>query len=804
MPHPLEVSPEALRRVCDPDTLGFETTHELAPVIGTVGQDRALQALDFGLEISSEGYNLFVTGAPGTGRSTTVLSRVRDMARSMPRGDDWCYVHNFADSYRPHAISLPAGMARQFAHDMDGLIEACKTEIPKVFDDDRYQQQRQQIINELERRRQALYEDLEGRARRLGLTVQFSPAGILTLPVTEGRPMTPEEYQALPDAVRAELRNRGEALQGDLVNFLQAVRDLERDTAERLQRLDKQSVLFAVGHLVRQLTERYADHPKVVEHLEAVQADIVENHAAFRPQPPQERPPLPFPRVEDPFSRYRVNVLVDRSGESGAPVVDEFNPTYYNLMGRIDYQAAFGTLSTDFRYIKAGALHHANGGFLVLQARDVLLNPFAYEGLKRALVCREVAMENIGEALSMVPTLTLRPEPIPLNVKVVLIGGHEVFRILYQFDETFRKLFRARADFDTEMERTPENTSIYAGFIRARVDDEGLAHFHKTAVAKVVEYGSRLREHQGRLSTLFGEMASLVSEASYWAKKAGSDLVLAEHVSRAIAAKEFRSSLYRDKLQGIIQEGTVKISTAGTAVGTINGLSVLDTGDYVFGVPSRITARVALGNSGVVNVEREIDLSGKIHSKGVMILSAYLAAKYAYNKPLSLSASLTFEQLYNEVDGDSASSTELYALLSALSGLPLRQDLAVTGSVNQWGEVQAVGGVQYKVEGFYDVCAARGLTGTQGVLIPASNLQHIMLREDVVEAVRAGRFHIYAVATIDQGIELLTGVPAGEAGPDGSYPPGTVNALVDQRLAEFATRLREFGKTDADGAKPSS
>lgn len=798
MPHPLELAPEALRRVCDPNALGFETTETLEPVIGTVGQNRALEALDFGLEIETNGYNMFVTGAAGSGRATTVLARVRTLAKDLPKGEDWCYVHNFTDSYRPMAINLPPGRGRQLAKDVESLIDQCKLEIPKVFDDDHYTQQRQQIINEVERKRQSFYQELEASAGKLGLTVQFSAAGIVTVPLTEGRPMTPEEYQALSEQVRTELRTRGEALQGDLVNFLQSVRDLDQDTVGRLQKLDRESVLFAVGHLVQNVVERYTDHPRVTNYLEALQSDIVENHQAFRPQPPAEQRPGPqMPRTEDPFNRYRVNTLVSRDGDAGAPVVYEFNPTYYNLMGRVDYQPAFGTLSTDFRLIKPGALHLANGGYLIVQARDLLTHPFAYEALKRSLVCREVTMENIGEATSMVPTLTLRPDPIPLNVKVVLIGTHEIYRMLYQVDETFQKLFRVRADFDTEMVRDASNTAIYAGFVRARIDEEQLLHFDKTAVAKVVEFGSRLREHQDRLTTLFGDLSSLVSEASYWAKKAGAPLVQAEHVAWAVSAKEFRTSLYRDKLQAIIKEGTIKISTEGTAIGQINGLSVLDTGDFTFGVPSRITARVSVGGDGVVNVEREIDLSGKIHSNGVMILSAFLASKFAQNKPLSLSASLTFEQLYNEVDGDSASSTELYALLSALSGLPLRQDLAVTGSVNQWGEVQAVGGVQHKIEGFFDVCSARGLTGAQGVIFPRANVTHMMLREDVVEAVRNGRFHVYAVSSIAEGIEILTGTPAGEANADGEYPEGTVNGLADQRLLAYARRLREFGKPEA-------
>ncbi len=801
MPHPLELPAAALRRVCDPDSLGFETTETISPAIGTVGQERAGDALTFGLEITAPGYNLFVSGAPGSGRATTVLARVQEVAKTLPPPDDWCYVNNFTDAYRPLAINLPAGMARQLAHDMAALVDQCKTDIPKVFEDDHYREQHQFIVSDLEKRRQAFYETLEAKAGQLGLTVQFSPAGIVTVPVLQGRPMTPEEYQALPDQTRDALRAQGETLQDDLVDFLQNVRDVEQSTIEKLQQLDRQSVLFAVGHWVQNLTQKYNEYPRVVSHLEAVQGDIVENHMAFRPHEEQRPPGMPpAPRGEDPFARYRVNVLVTREDGDGAPVVYEFHPSYYNLVGRVDYQPSFGTLSTDFRLIKPGALHHANGGFLIVQARDLLMNPFSWEGLKRCLVCREVSMENIGEANSMVPTLSVRPDPIPLNVKVVLIGNPTIFGLLYQNDETFQKLFKAKADFDTQMERDEQNIHTYAGFVRSRVDTEGLLHFHKSAVAKVVEYGSRLSEHQGRLSTRFGDTSDILTEASYWAKKTGVALVMAGHVQKAITQKEFRSSLPRDRMQQIMREGTIQISTEGAEVGQVNGLSVLDTGDFTFGMPSRITARVSLGNAGVVDIEREIEMSGRIHSKGVMILSAFLASRYAQDKPLSLSASLTFEQLYNDVDGDSASSTELYALLSALSGLPLRQDLAVTGSVNQRGEVQAVGGVQFKVEGYYDLCAARGLTGTQGVMIPWTNTSHIMLREDIVEAVQAGRFHLYSIHSIDEGIELLTGVPAGQLDADGCYPDGSVNALVNQRITDFAQRLRDFGR--AEGPPP--
>lgn len=806
--HAVRVAPEALRHVCDPDQLGFETTAEVQPAIGTVGQDRAQDAVLFGLEIGTQGYNLFVSGVPGTGRATTVVSHVQQIAAAMPAPPDLIYVHNFEDSYRPRAINLPAGRGVRLARDVDQLVEQCRREIPRVFESDSYQQRRQQLMTQLDRQREGLYQTLDEEASRRGLSVQFSPSGVATVPLIEGRPMTPEEYGALAEEARQRIRTVGESLQEHILTFMKAVRAAEQATLQEVRKLDRESVLFAVGHLVEQVAGSYEDVPAVVTFLESVQEDMVEHIDAFRPQ--TEGAPSPVAALmgaaqrppQDPTLRYRVNVAVSREANHGAPVVVEHNPTYYNLAGRIDYQPQFGTLSTDHRMIKPGALQRANGGFLVLQARDVLLNPFSWEALKRAIDTREAAIENIGEAMSLVPTVTLRPEPVPLHVKVILIGNPMVYNILFHQDEDFRKLFKVKADFDVEMERTAGTIAIYAGFVRCRVEQDNLLHFHKTGVAKVVEFGSRLLEHQHKLATRFTDIADLIAEASFWAKKDGSDLVMGRHVDRALEQKEFRSSLSRDKVQEIIHEGVIQIATTGQAIGQINGLSVLDSGDYVFGVPSRITAAVSLGSNGIFNVEREIEMSGKIHSKGVLILSSYLAHKYAQDKPLSLNASLTFEQLYNEVDGDSASSTELYCLLSALSGLPLAQNIAVTGSVNQRGEIQAVGGVQYKIEGFFDVCRAKGLTGDQGVLIPASNLEHLMLREDIVEAVRAGRFHIYTARSVDEGIELLTGAPAGELQPDGTYPEGSVNCLVEMRLWEYADRMRMFNKSDEGEGDP--
>jgi lon-related putative ATP-dependent protease len=592
---------------------------------------------------------------------------------------------------------------------------------------------------------------------------------------------------------------------------MRQMHQLEKDAAERVRQLDHEVALFAVGPLLEDLRERYAGHADILAFLRRVQNDLLEHLDDFRPSSSQE-PGAQVGLAEvaalqraDPLARYRVNVLVDNGRQPGAPVVFERNPTYYNLAGRVDYRAAFGAMVTDFHQIKPGAVQRANGGFLVLQALDVLRNPFSWEALKRALLSREAAIENLAEQISALPTATLRPAPIPLDLKVILIGSPEMYQALYHVDDNFRELFRVKADFAPEMAWDEEHVHNYAAFISQLARTESLRHFDRGGVARVVEYGARRREHQGKLSTRLLEIGDLVTEASFWAGKAGHELVQAEDVDRAVERKEYRSNLVEERLREVIAERTIAIATEGARVGQVNGLSVIELGDYTFGLPARVSARVALGRGSVQSIEREIELSGPIHSKGVLILSGYLAGTYAQRWPLALGATLTFEQSYSGVEGDLASSTELYALLSALSGVPLKQGIAVTGSVNQYGEVQAVGGVTHKIEGFYAVCRERGLTGEQGVAIPAANVRHLMLSEEVVAAVRAGRFHIWALRSIDEGLELLMGQPAGRREAEGEYPPGSVHRLVEDRLRAYAETAQAFGASTGgpDGREPN-
>jgi lon-related putative ATP-dependent protease len=789
------LSKKDLREYCDPNIFHFETTEEVPPLVGTIGQERGVKAIEFALSIKTPGFNLYVAGLPGTGKNSTIRSYVQKFAETERVPSDWCYVYNFADPVRPIAISLPPGMGRVFAKDMDELIESCKVEIPRAFESEEYERRRSKILSKFQEEREVAFTEIQKDAKEKGFAVQLTTAGIVTIPLVRGKPISPEEFAELPEKAKSELQSKSEVLQSEIRDALKRIRNLEKEARNKVDELDKEIALFAIGHLLEDLKEKYKEYPKVVKHLDAVEQDIIEHLEDFKPTEQKSEisvPGLEFLQKPPIFNRYKVNVLVNNSQLKGAPMVVEPNPTYYNLFGKLEYKAEFGAMVTDFSMIKPGAIHRANGGYLILQALDLLLNPFSWEALKRTIRSREARIENIGEQYRAVPAATLRPEPIPVNLKVILIGNPFIYHLLYYLDEDFKRLFKVKADFDTQMERNKEHIDRYAAFISARCRGLGLRHFDKTAVAKVVEYGSWLAGDKKKLSTRFMEIADLISEASFWAAQNGNKHVTAKDVQNAIEAKTFRSNMIEEKIQELIKESVILIDTEGAIEGQINGLSVIDLGDYAFAKPSKITARVGLGKAGVINIEREAKMSGRIHNKGVMILAGYLNGKYAHDKPLTLSASLTFEQLYEEVEGDSASSAELYALLSCLAGVPLRQDLAVTGSVNQHGEIQPIGGVNWKIEGFFDICKARGLTGTQGVIIPRQNIKNLMLKEEVVKAVEEKKFHIYAISTIDEGIELLTGKEAGKRRPDGTYPEGTINYLVDKRLKELAEALKEY------------
>jgi predicted ATP-dependent protease len=791
----LEVAAERVRWTCDPDALPFETTEQVEPLQGPIGQPRAVESLSFGLDIEVPGFNVFISGRPGTGRTSILKTHLGRLATSRPTPGDWCYVHNFKDASRPVAISLAPGQACGFAEDMKRLVDEVRRDLARAFESKQFRQQQERTHHAVEELRDQLMQELSRRAEAAGFGISLTPSGPAIFPVLNGKPMSQDEVALLPDDHRTRLMAQGEELSQALREVFEQVRQVEKETHERMTEQHRQLAGSTVAPLIEALQRKYAANSSIVDYLAQVQADVIAHdidiwrEASGEDDPPaQAANPSERPPAQLMFERYRVNVVVDNSGGTGAPIVFESNPTYYNLFGRIEYQAHMGAMVTDFRQIKAGSLQRANGGYLVINAQDLVSSPFAWASLKRALTTGQARIENISEQYTLVPATSLRPDPIPLAVKVVLIGPAQVYYLLRFYDEDFPKLFRVRADFDTEVARDDASLGSYAAFISGQVRELKLRHFDRGAVAKVAEFGARLAEDQGKLSAAFNDVVDLLAEASYRAGTAGSQYVSAEHVTAAIQHKAYRSNLIEARLQEMVADGAILIDTDGERVGQVNGLSVLDVGDYSFGRPVRITAQTALGADGVMNIERETNLSGPLHTKGFLILTSLLLGRYGQDKPIALDARLTFEQTYDEVDGDSASCAELCCLLSSLSGLPLRQDVAITGSVNQLGEVQAIGGATRKVEGFFDLCAMRGLTGRQGVVIPAANVINLMLREDVVEAIREGRFHVWAVRSVDEAVSIPTGQPA-----------ETVNARVDQQLREFADRLKAFGRSVEQG-----
>jgi lon-related putative ATP-dependent protease len=794
---PDELSPEVLRRTCAADAIGCASSKEMQILETIIGQDRATRSLGFGLGIADQGFNIYVAGPPGTGRTSAVKRFLMELAKDRPVPPDWCYVNNFSDSHRPHALSLPAGKAKTLQADMKSLIQGAQREIKEAFQSEQYLTRREETVKSFEDQRNELLTAAGQRAQKAGFMLQATPVGLVTIPMRDGKPLQEEEFNALSDEEKAKILEQREKLQSEIGATFRQAKRLEESARQAVKELDKQVALYAISHAIDSLKEKYSELPEVLTYLNAVRDDIVENLDLFRKDDEEETPVLPFglsASREVPLRRYEVNVVVDNSEQHGAPVVIELNPAYGNLFGRIEQEARFGALVTDFTLIRGGSMHQANGGFLVMAVDELLRNALSWESLKRALENRKLAIEDIAERLGFMTTKSLQVEPIPLDVKVLLIGTTDLYDLLRMYDEEFSELFKVKAEFGTLMDRTDQALQEYASFVCTLCEEESLMHLSASALAKVVEHGSRLAEDQEKLSTRFRDIADLIREASYYAKQDGAKLTEPQHVKKAIDERYYRSSLIEERVREYIARGIIMIDTRETRVGQVNGLSVLDLGDIAFGRPSRITVSVGLGREGLVDIEREVKLGGPIHSKGVMIIAGYLAGKYAQKRPLSLSARLVFEQSYGGVEGDSASSTELYALLSGLADIPIKQGIAVTGSVNQKGEVQAIGGVNEKIEGFFEVCRAAGLTGEQGVLIPQSNVSNLMLKEEVVEAVAAGKFHIWAVRTIDEGIEILTGVPAGKRLEDGTFEEGTVNARVDQRLHELAHSMREFAR----------
>ncbi|MBR9971250.1 Lon protease family protein [Magnetospirillum sulfuroxidans] len=779
--------PERLFTRCDPHSLPFQSTAELADADDAIGQERAMEAISFAMGMRHRGFNLFALGAEGTGRRSLVMRLLSRQATERPAPGDWVYINDFEQNQRPKALSLPAGRAILLKKDMDWLIGELGQALPAAFEAEEYRNRRQAIEDALKERQEQAFGAIAHDAGKNGVALVRTPVGLALAPMKDTEVLSPEQFKQLPDDQQDRFKTDMAALQEKLEATLKLVPKWERESRASLRALDHDVVAFAIEHLLDELIAKYSDLPAVLTYLTAVAADVAANVTDFLGDDDRSAK-VRRSLGGDAFRRYRVNVLVDNDQTQGAPVVYEDYPTQPNLIGRIEHLAQFGALITDFNLIRAGSLHKANGGFLVMDARKLLMNPFAWEDLKRALKVREVRIESPGQSMGILSTFSLEPAPIALDLKVVLIGDPMLYYQLSHHDPEFSELFKVAADFDWRMDRSPQAVLELARSVATLTRKEGLLPLDQGAMARVVEQASRLVEDAEKLSTHMASLADLVREADHWAMQDKVGIIGAGHVQRAIDASIRRQDRVRDNVQEEIRRGIIHVATSGSETGQINALAVLELGNFAFGHPARITARIHAGKGDVIDIEREIDLGGPLHGKGVLILSGFLAARFGETEPLSVSASLVFEQSYGGVDGDSASSAELYVLLSALSGVPIRQDLAVTGSVDQFGRIQAIGGVNEKIEGFFDLCVSRGLSGSQGVLIPASNSAHLMLRADVVEACRQGRFAIYPVEHVDQGIEVLTGVPAGEADENGRYPVGSVNRKIQARLAAFLHR----------------
>jgi lon-related putative ATP-dependent protease len=799
--------PEELYRHCDQELFDFNTTAELTDQLQTPGQERAVEAIDFGTEMELGGFNLFVLGPPGTGRHRIVRQILGQKAAQRAAADDWCYVNNFDNPKQPHRLRMPAGQGQVLRRDVAQLVEEAYTAIPAAFESEDYRTRQQAIGEEFNEYQEKIFEEVKQHARERGISIIQTPTGLAFVPMRGDKTISPKEYAKLPKEEQEQLQRDTEAVSKDLQEMMQSIPQEARRVRAKIRELNREVSMFAVGGLIDLLILKYKTLPDVVSYLEDMQTDIVDNVELFlrssEPEGIASRSPFAGHKhgtetqESMALQRYAVNVIVDHDPEAGAPVVFEDHPTFPELIGRVEHISEMGTLITNFNLIRAGALHRANGGYLILDANKLLVQPFAWEGLKRALKSGEISIKSLGEALSLVSTVALEPDPIPLDVKVILIGDRMLYYLLQAYDPEFLDLFKVAADFEGMIDRTTENSVQFAHLLAAIIRQEQLRPMDRAATARVLEASARHAGDAEKLSAEIRYAADIVREANFYARRNGKQVIGQAEIQQSLDTRERRSSRIRDRLQEEILRGTVLIDTSGEHTGQVNALAVAQLDDFIFAHPSRITARVALGSGEVVDIEREVELGGPIHSKGVLILSGYLAAQYLIDSPLSLFASLVFEQTYGGIEGDSASAAELCALLSALAEAPVRQGLAITGSVNQHGQIQAIGAVNEKIEGFFDICNKRGLSGDQGVLIPAANTPHLMLRKDVIDAVAKQQFHVYPVASIDQCVTLLTGIDAGKRAADGGFPDGTINQRVRSRLQDFADKRHSFGSSDS-------
>jgi len=795
-----ELPPEKLNYFCNPSQFKFKSTAELKPLDEVIGQERAVAAIDFGVDLKNYGYNIFALGPVGAGRTSTIEEAVEKRAQLMPVPDDWCYVFNFQNPDQPNSLRLPAGKGRRLLRSMEQLIPQLKKDIPDVINSEDYKKNRQAIIQSSRETQDKILAELDNRLKQRGFTLRKVATGLVLMPIKDSQIITPEQFDELPTEEKQNLEKEGQALQIELNEEFQSIHQLELETRGKLEQHDRRMMRVAIEQPMGSIRQEFKEYCEVLDYLKDVEEDILDHITEFLPPPDVSSDDMKARNLQTnhdvSFDRYRVNLIVDNSKTVGAPVIVEYNPTYNNLIGRIDRQSKMGMLVTDFSLIKAGALHKANGGYLIIEAEQLFQSPLAWKALKRALKNESITITDLSEEYSFVSVKTLEPEAIPLEIKVIIIGNNRIYYALLNYDDEFQELFKVKADFNVDMPRTRTNMLNYARFIHNQCERKKLMHLDPQAVSRIVEYGVKLTGDQTKLSTRFADIHDLLVEADYWARKNSHKLVKMEDVQKAIDEKQYRLNKYENRVQDMFEDGTIFINTDGEKVGQVNGLSVINIGDYVFGKPSRISVRTYLGRSGVIAIDREVKMSGPLHNKGVLIFSGYLNAKFGQQRQISMSASITFEQSYEGIDGDSASSTELYGLLSSLAEIPIKQGIAVTGSVNQLGEIQPIGGVSEKIEGFFKVCQAKGLTGDQGVIIPKSNIKNLMLNEKVVEAVKNKKFYVYPVTAVEEGIEILTGKKAGKRQKNGKFPKGTVFRAVEDRLEEMAEQLKNQDRSD--------
>jgi len=782
-----ELSYKSLKKYCNPEKLPFETTEELESISTGIGQERAIKALEFGLNVDVKGYNLYLEGPSGVGKTMYTKRYLETISKKKKVPADWCYIYNFSNPNEPIAVSFPAGQGKEFKETMDQFIKDIKNDINSTFSNEDFEIEKNSIRQQYEQKRTILLEKLNKESAKYGFEVKSAENGIYMKPIVDGKALKEEEFEQLDEEVKKEYEDKSNIVQEQIISVISQIKTIEKEADNKIEEWQSNIALLTVNARINLIKAAYKKNKKINKFLTDIKQNILKNISAFMEQKSHSaQQGAPVPPQSKPWENYRVNLFIDNRELEGAPVVMDSNYSYHNIFGKLEYENYYGSLKTDHTMLKAGLMQKANGGYIIFQAKDLLENQMCYNSLKKALRMKETSIENTSDQRSSMVMVSLKPEPIPLDVKVILIGNSNIYHSLLAVDEDFRKLFKAKVEFEDDAPRTDENIVKLARFIHGFCEQEELIHLDKYAVAKIIEYASRLADNQNKLSTRFNDLAQIIGEACTWAKMSKSKVVKEEHVVKALEESIERVKKYDEKYTEMIRENTLLISTEGEKVGQINGLTVMTIGDYTFGKPAKITANTYTGKSGIINVEREVKMSGSSHSKGVFILNGYLGEMFAQDIPLSLTASICFEQLYNGVDGDSASSTELYALLSSLSDLPINQSIAVTGSVNQKGDIQPIGGVNAKIEGFYQVCKMRGLNGNHGVMIPIQNVANLNLSDEVVEAVKDKKFHIYAISNIEEGIEILTGVPAGKKDKNGNFPAGTVNHLVYEKLKKYA------------------